>query len=1149
MTILSRMTGSSYSPGKSDHSDVTRLLDRGADVQVRDVQGRTLLHHAISGQQGMDAYLPYDEKRVTRLDFMVGLGLDVQAVDYRGNTLVHQFVSRSGMMDSYHGPKLTSLLKKLLDLGINIDQGNQRGRNALHILAATKPANYGRASYKARHSFPLDLAIRKVKNIDQRDHLGLTALHLASTVSEYTTKKLLDAGADPTLATLEGLTPLHLAARARDSNVVGLLLSFIEGPDAMAVNAQDEKGNTPLYYACRSGRPETVQLLLETGADAFQKKFFLACAAFENEERLWYQIRHETDTMMNQSAGGLTIDDVSRPVAIPSNIQQSISFDTLRNTTRLEEILNMLADRGCDPSGLTGSGGTTGALDEAADAGHDYTFGCLLKARDTVSDKQQSTQSIASLFAEQAFRAYRDVQISVAVDFRHLVAGEANQKLVVELLKKRQYHVMSSLYDKGVNFLAEDDYSRRSNLELFVEHGYASLLDEIGRLEAERCLGQGKWHAFGNRKKPGLFTEVNLETGQSENGRHTNLLLTALRRNLPNMDVVRLLVEKFHVDVNQYSYTKTLSDEGKYELVADETALHYLAAGGHWWHVALALPYLISKGAKIDARSSAGCTPLHIALGGPGGYVGPFNKDAAKVLVAAGANLDAHIDKGRSYLACTAGDIEMVKLLMERKAPICADSLFMAIDGMHVDVLKTLLSAGGDANMRLGVTKPPPISRTSRKSRERGTKMELLFGIPAQEVYPLYAAAMKHGIQNSSLSAAEKRQCSHKAVQLVEALLASGADPFATLRTIKPDYGRDVEEETEDETVRALLLEHNFSDEEYEDVTLLHELLEENELVHPILDLATLDANHRDAKGRTVLHVACHIDQGIGAPIDSLLASSDPGVKSTLPSYLDCLLARGADPLATDNEGCNILHHMFQTKNRYRKSEREIHTITRVAKAYLGLVNQANVCGKTPLHLALKHAIWQSDTAPAQALLEVGADPFAVDDDRNGSLHILALHIYQSSSIRSLFTQLMDRNLDINARNNRGETPVFNLNKRTPSPLTRAFKKEEVVSATEALLLFEKAGADIFVRDKEGKGLLHIAAKEAEEPNKDVHFTGLCGDEQSAESCTARFEVLMKRGLDPLIEDSQKRTALDIAVACGKESILKLFKKDVFGAE
>jgi ankyrin repeat protein len=71
---------------------------------------------------------------------------------------------------------------------------------------------------------------------------------------------------------------------------------------------------TPLFYACRSGRPETVALLIEAGADATTGRLWEACAAFEGEGHLWKPSPRSMNVTQGNEDGRLLLDN-SRPAS------------------------------------------------------------------------------------------------------------------------------------------------------------------------------------------------------------------------------------------------------------------------------------------------------------------------------------------------------------------------------------------------------------------------------------------------------------------------------------------------------------------------------------------------------------------------------------------------------------------------------------------------------------------------------------------------------------------------------------------------------------------------------------------------------------------------------------------------------------------
>lgn len=138
-------------------------------------------------------------------------------------------------------------------------------------------------------------------NVNDPNYHGVRPIHLAATLSEHQVRKLINEGADPTLCTIEGLSPLHIACRFRQSDIVGLLVEeYIKLGQTQMIDLKDANGETALHHASRSGRVESVLILLALGAANVNVKNdekmtpLDVCSEIPKEDTYWANSKVET---------------------------------------------------------------------------------------------------------------------------------------------------------------------------------------------------------------------------------------------------------------------------------------------------------------------------------------------------------------------------------------------------------------------------------------------------------------------------------------------------------------------------------------------------------------------------------------------------------------------------------------------------------------------------------------------------------------------------------------------------------------------------------------------------------------------------------------------------------------------------------------
>ncbi|KAK2753548.1 ankyrin repeat domain-containing protein [Colletotrichum kahawae] len=677
-TALFRMAESRTFDRQDPHKDIKVLIERGATLDTCDTKGRSLLHEAVRSHPGISKRL-FQYQKNPRLDFLISLGLDPHVVDNDGNTLLHELSWHPSNFDNF--TSVIPVWKQLLNLGLDPEKTNKKGRTPLHNLSCKARRGWGEPDA----IYPMDLLISRVKAVDFADEDGITPLHIAVTTSEYHAKKLLDAGANPNAATNEGMTPLHLAVRSRQSNIVGLLLDSLCQSAGLedarrgtwladdcplpvsGVNNEDKRGQTPLHYACTSGRPEGVAMLLKAGANSKASGLREACDLFEAEHALWDAPHRRAPEPGNGDATGLKLSDLSRPLFNGKN-------HLLKDTARLGEIIDMLLDRGADLSwpweGRQWDEKLAGVSKTSLGCG-DYTLRCWTEAsqKRQLGPHRHRFQHEETTFDEYLFKYRDEAAITALRNYGGIKKGRPNRKLLWSTLKRRQYYLVEELFHCGVYFFAENQRLGLTGLEQLIRGGFKCLVKRIIQLEANRRQEDDVSRVEQNMTNPRTGLDSSWMRKKDSDKSSRLFILETIHMELPAFDVLCLLVEEFGADIDEMSFSAMKL--GSHEMQTMQSALHMLATGNHWWHVAQALPYLIERGANVELRNDKGQTPLHIALEcGEMIRTGPFHRDAACLFILRGEDANAVDTMGRTCLTYAGSDAEMIRLLAEHGANV-----------------------------------------------------------------------------------------------------------------------------------------------------------------------------------------------------------------------------------------------------------------------------------------------------------------------------------------------------------------------------------------------------------------------------------------------------------------------------------------------
>ncbi|KAF7990242.1 hypothetical protein HCN44_000047 [Aphidius gifuensis] len=275
--------------------DMVRILvDYGAQVDIQNGEGQTPLH--IASAEGDETLVKYfygvrasasiaDHQDRTPMHLAAENGhatvIELLADKFKasifertkdGSTLMH-IASLNG-----HSECATMLFKK----GVYLHMPNKRGARSIHTAAryghvgiistllqrgekvdATTNDNYTALHIAVESAKPsvVETLLGYGAEVHVRGgKLRETPLHIAARVpdGDRCALMLLKSGAGPNLATDDGQTPVHVAAR--HGNLTTLLLLLNDGGDPMF---KSKNGETALHLACRGCRSAVVSHLIE----------------------------------------------------------------------------------------------------------------------------------------------------------------------------------------------------------------------------------------------------------------------------------------------------------------------------------------------------------------------------------------------------------------------------------------------------------------------------------------------------------------------------------------------------------------------------------------------------------------------------------------------------------------------------------------------------------------------------------------------------------------------------------------------------------------------------------------------------------------------------------------------------------------------
>lgn len=399
---------------------------------------------------------------------------------------------------------------------------------------------------------------------------------------------------------------------------------------------------------------------------------------------------------------------------------------------------------------------------------------------------------------------------------------------------------------------------------------------------------------------------------------------------------------------------------------------------------------LLDKDASlVNKKDDKGQTPLHKAI--------KLKKmDAVKLLLERGADITAVDNNGTGVLSMVWGDADTARYLLERSPELLEKRnkweqtpLLRATNDGREELVKLYIEKGADVNA-VGIRNEGPLWSWN------GYKLSI--------GEALLAAGADIDAKTKSGWTVLHKMANNERVEAFKLLVSKGADIEALT-----NRGQTVLHFANDAQIATLILEKapqliNIKDEWGR--TPLHEVAQKSKSDAAVKVLLSkgADINVANEHFGSILHVAAENGQ---------------------LEVVKCLLANGGNISVVNKYGATIAH-------RAKKSEIMKYLLSQEPK----LANTRDKGGNTPLHkIAAMRAV-----GSAKVLLESGADLKAVNNRGLSALHYAA--DYSGSAMCEF---LISQGLDVNVKDNKGNTPLDAAIKDKKTKLVELLKKHGAV--------------------------------------------------------------------------------------------------------